>query len=77
MTPTRDQESQSHIECVHCLERLDARWQPPLYAGMEGYYLLTCVNPRCDLRGYTFSGNEYPPENLFRYTAGERIAVAS
>lgn len=53
--------------CAHCLERLDAQWQPPLYNGMDGYYLLTCVNPRCDLRGYTFSSNQYPPEDLFRY----------
>lgn len=55
------------IPCVHCLETLNAQWQPPLYDGMDGYWLLTCLNPACDLRSYTFASNSYPPEDLFRY----------
>lgn len=65
------------IPCACCGETLDAVYQPSLYAEMQSYWLITCRNPDCGkpdgdgLYQYTFSSNNYPPEDWQRiYLAG-------
>lgn len=62
---TANQPEAPTIECACCGRRMDAVWQPPMYAGMTPYWLISCMNRACELFAYTFADVDYPSEDLF------------
>lgn len=53
------------IPCACCGHTMDSAWQQPMYAGMTGYWLITCENKACEMYGFTFSERDYPVEGMF------------
>lgn len=64
MTPTSAPDKPD-IPCACCLHTLDAKWQPPLFAGASGFFYLTCLNEDCGMYGQTLADVDYPPEGMF------------
>lgn len=65
------------IRCVACHQVMKSAFQPG-FGSREGFILLTCANPRCPMRGFTFSQANYPPKKLAEYleTGARRLASA-
>ncbi len=69
MNPTSPTIYCANPECKHVL---DAQFQPGLRRSAKGYFLITCLNPVCELNGFTFSEITYPPLNLDIYLESGR-----
>jgi hypothetical protein len=61
------------IRCRCCGNTLDAIYQPPICPGYDGHWLITCIDERCPLWGYTLSARTYGERDLSAYmTSGQR-----